>query len=56
MRKHTVIYFPNFLVVLFLFGVNNVLISLFLSFKVMKAKKAAIVGGQVKLIEPKILF
>ena len=48
------------MVVLGLVGVNNALISLFLSFKAMKAKKAAIVAGKAKLqmrkfIEPKIL-
>ena len=50
----------DFLVVLGLFGVNNVVISLFLSFKAKKAKKAAIVAGKAKLqmqkfVEPKIL-
>ena len=48
------------MVVLGLFGVNNALISLLLSFKAMKAKKAAIVAGKAKLqmgkfAEPKIL-
>ena len=42
-------------------GVNNALISLFLSFKAIKAKKAAIVAGKAKLqmqkfVEPKILL
>ena len=46
--------------VLGLVGVNNAPISLFLSFKAMKAKKAAIVAGKAKLQmgkfeEPKIL-
>ena len=39
----------DFFVVLGLFGVNDSLISLFLSFKAMKAKKAAIVAGKAKL-------
>ena len=48
------------MVVLGLFGVKNVLISLFLSFKAVKAKKAAIVAGKAKLqmkkfVDPKIL-
>ena len=52
--------FLNFLVVLGLFGVNNAMISLFLSFMAMKAKKAAIVARKAKLqtgkfVEPKIL-
>ena len=43
-----------------LFGVNNALILLFLSFKAIKAKKAAIVAGKAKLqtgkfVEPEIL-
>ena len=47
-------------VVLGLFGVNNAMISLFLSFMAMKAKKAAIVAGKAKLqmgkfVEPEIL-
>ena len=47
--------------VLGLSGVNNALISLFLSFKAIKAKKAAIVAGKAKLqmqkfVEPKILL
>ena len=47
--------------VLGLVGVNNALISLFLSFKAIKAKKAAIVAGKTKLqmqkfVEPKILL
>ena len=50
----------DFFVVLGLFGVNNALPSLFLSFKATKAKKAAIVAGKAKLqtrkfAEPKIL-
>ena len=50
----------DFLVILGLFGVNNAMISLFLIFKAMEAKKAAIVAGKVKLqrrkfVEPKIL-
>ena len=50
----------DFFVVLGLFGVNNAVISLFLSFKAKKAKKAAIVAGKAKLqmqkfVEPKIL-
>ena len=50
----------DFFVGLGLFGVNNSLISLFLSFKATKAKKAAIVAGKAKLqtgkfVEPKIL-
>ena len=52
--------FKNFWAVLGLFGVNNAMISLFLSFVAMKAKKAAIVAGKAKLQtrkfpEPKIL-
>ena len=39
----------DFLVVLGLFGVNNAVISLFLSFKAKKAKKAAIVAVKAKL-------
>ena len=51
----------DFLVALSLFDVNNTLISLFSSFKAMKAKKAAIVAGKAKLqmqkfVEPKILL
>ena len=43
-----------------LFGVNNAVISLSLSFKAKKAKKAAIVAGKAKLqmkkfVDPKIL-
>ena len=43
-----------------LFGVNNALISLLLSFKATKAKKAAIIAGKAKLktgkfVLPKIL-
>ena len=50
----------DFLVILGLFGVNNALISLSLSFKATKAKKAAIVAGKAKLqrgkfVEPKML-
>ena len=50
----------DFFVVLGLFGVNNALISLFMSFKATKAKKAAIVAGKAKLqmrkfVEQKIL-
>ena len=50
----------DFLVVLGLFGVNYAVILLLLSFKAMKAKKAARVAGNAKLqmqkvIEPKIL-
>ena len=49
----------DFFVVLGLFGVNNAVISLFLSFKAMKAKKAATVAGKAKLqtgkfVEPKM--
>ena len=49
------------MVVLGLSGVNDALISLFLSFKAIKAKKAAIVAGKAKLqmqkfVEPKILL
>ena len=52
--------FLDFVVVLGLFGVNYAMISLFLSFVAMKAKKAAIVAGKAKLqtgkfAEPKIL-
>ena len=39
----------DFFVGLGLFGVNNSPISLFLSFKATKAKKAAIVAGKAKL-------
>ena len=39
----------DFLVVLRLFGVNSALISFFLSFKALKAKKAASVAGNSKL-------
>ena len=44
-----------------LFGVNNAMISLFLSFMAMKAKKAAIVAGKAilqmqKFVEPTILL
>ena len=50
----------DFLVILGLFGVNNALISIFLIFKVTKAKKAATVAGKAKLqrrkfADPKIL-
>ena len=50
----------DFLVVLGLIGVNNAVSLLVLSFKAMKAKKAASVAGNTKLqmqkvIEPKIL-
>ena len=49
------------MVVLGLSGINNALISLFLSFKAIKAKKAAILAGKAKLqmqkfVEPKILL
>ena len=45
----------DFLVVLGLFGVNNVVILLFLSFKAMKAKKAARVAGNAKLQMQKVI-
>ena len=50
----------DFLVILGLFGVNNALISIFLIFKVTKAKKATTVAGKAKLqrrksADPKIL-
>ena len=41
--------FLDFLVALGLVGVDNALISLFLSFKAMTAKKAAIVAGKARL-------
>ena len=49
------------MVVLGLSGVNNALISLFSSFKAIKAKKATIVAGKAELqvqkfVEPKILL